>query len=167
MSRDRGNLTWARRQWGGRTSRAVAREQNRCCLCSKKDKTGLVEGKCTACYLEVQARVAAQPTEAPAPVAEQRYQLFLASGQVQAGPVVLAAEQVMQTACNLLNVDLLSKISTLASDTDYVAFGLANAADYALPNLAAAQALATASGQAWSGARVPYGPVLLITWAVG
>lgn len=52
MSKDRGNLTWARRQWGKRTSRAVARAQGRCSQCNRKDKTGLLEGKCTSCFVD-------------------------------------------------------------------------------------------------------------------
>ena len=53
-------LASARREWRERTRRAVAREQGRCCLCQKKDKTGLMEGKCTACFVLVQERIAAQ-----------------------------------------------------------------------------------------------------------
>jgi hypothetical protein len=48
------SLASARRTWRERTRRAVAREQGRCCLCQKKDKTGLMDGKCTACWVRVQ-----------------------------------------------------------------------------------------------------------------
>lgn len=48
------SLAYARREWRKRTAAAVAREQGRCCLCHKKDKTGLMDGKCTSCFLAVQ-----------------------------------------------------------------------------------------------------------------
>ena len=54
-------LARARRDWRARTARAIAREQERCCLCHKKDKTGLMDGKCTGCFLAVRARIAATP----------------------------------------------------------------------------------------------------------
>ena len=54
-------LAWGRRQWRERTRQAIAREQGRCRLCHKKDKTGLMDGLCTGCFLAVQERIAATP----------------------------------------------------------------------------------------------------------
>ena len=53
------SLASARREWRKRTRQAIAREQGRCCMCHKKDRTGLMNGKCTSCYVEVENRIAA------------------------------------------------------------------------------------------------------------
>lgn len=43
MGADRGNLTWARRQWR-RDSRPVCKQ------CKRPDPTGLIDGLCTHCF---------------------------------------------------------------------------------------------------------------------
>lgn len=47
------SLASARREWRERTRRSIAREQGRCSMCQKKDKTGLMDGKCTGCWAQV------------------------------------------------------------------------------------------------------------------
>lgn len=49
-------LASARRSWRERTSRAIAREQCRCSMCHKKEKNGLIDGKCNVCFDLVQQR---------------------------------------------------------------------------------------------------------------
>lgn len=51
------SLAQARRSWRAAASRSVARQQGRCSMCGFKDKTGLMEGKCTACFLSVRQRI--------------------------------------------------------------------------------------------------------------
>lgn len=45
MGVDRGNLTWARRQW--RRNHPL-----QCRKCGKIEPTGLIEGKCNRCFEE-------------------------------------------------------------------------------------------------------------------
>lgn len=166
MSQDRGNLTWARRQWGKRTSRSVAREQSRCSQCNTPDKTGLIEGKCTACFIACKpAPMGAQTGPVPELPSlfprtyTMHYRLILTSGEPVTGPVVLPDEQIMQTACNLLCQRYLSQVETISSGDHYAAFAVANAGNYANPNPVASREEAALSGKA---ERPLFGPVLLL-----
>lgn len=60
-------LAHARREWRQRTTQSIARQQGRCSMCGKKDKTGLMEGKCTPCYFVVEARIEARGREVQPP----------------------------------------------------------------------------------------------------
>jgi hypothetical protein len=164
MSRDRGNLTWARRQWAGRTTRAVGREQGRCSRCNKQDKTGLIDGKCTACFvagpLEPVGHLNGPVEELALAAAPTRhYRLIHPSGKVETGPVVLPNEQLMLTVLNLLYQSFWSQVDGISSEAHYAAFAVANAGDYAEPNPVASREEAALSGKP---ERPLFGPVLLV-----
>ncbi len=72
------------------------------------------------------------------------YQLIRTYDEPQTGSVRVPTTELTQIACTLLGQSWLSQVERLAATDDYQVYTVANAKDYALPNLAGRLAVAQA-----------------------